>query len=497
MGTNGSFSGIKDTFSISQGQQKQLTPQGEQLIQKFNLAYKGLKDEKITTALTRLDRLDDDVKAYAPALDLLQRHIPDREVFIEDIEEACAGSMHRWNLLRTISALLPLLLTWISLAVATLLYKGEPAQVNSSTTQVIQSFLAQWQSGFGDHGSLFKFSNVAFFDAFLISCVVLFTVLVHTAEAKPKRIIKDVEPAIEQALRSLTIAIEQQGAVINPASVQGLVRQSAGMMSSAIQDLKAAAVDWKSAAASTESTIRDIRKDSADTLKTLGDEINQNLKKTQLGIQAVLDTLKDEIQQVIRNEMGSILKDYQATLTEFKEQVKEYKDASTELVGEAKKLSAEGATLAAEAANYTSIATDIDVNMTKLEKSHTDFVNKVDGIAADMNTAAGSAKTAVDELDKTVVPELETTSKQLKNASTQLEKASDTLATTNTQLDGTTTDLRAAGGDLRSIGGTLSGIPVSLGGGSKGPSRLMVGGLMLNFGTLMVLLVLLVFLLAR
>jgi gas vesicle protein len=474
MGTKqpGSFSGIQSTFP---------SPQGTQLAGKFSAAYELLKKKRIPAAWDRLDRLDDDVKAYAPSLDLLQRHLPDGEIFIEDIEDACAGNVRLFNLGRTLCALLPLLLTWATLAWATLLYRGEPTQANPTTTQVIQSFLAQWQNGFGDSGSLFKFSNVAFLDAGLIIGVGLFTILVHIAEARPKQIIKDVKPKIEDALRNLLIAIEQQG-IMKPSTAQGLVQASAGMISTAVQQLKDAAIDWKNTALLTEKHLQEIAKDSADTLKTLRDEAKDNLEKTQLAVQGVLTTLEKEIQQVIRNEMGSILTDYRATLTVFQDQVAQYKAASTDLVGEAKKLSVAGSTLAAEATAYTGIASAINTHMGDLKTSQTTFVDSVSGIATDMGATAKNTIRLVDRIDKTLQPELKIL----------VDKAADTseaLTTTSKQLAGTTKNLWDASGAL---GSTLSGIPVSLGGGRSGGSRwLAFSGLLINLGTLLTLLLLL------
>lgn len=439
----------------------------------FSDVYVPLKNNGITSACERLDRLDEDVKEYSASLNLL---VPETEAIIQDIEDTYAGSVRGWNLARTICALVPLLITWVSLALATLFYKGEPAQGNSDSTQIIQSFLAQWQSGFGNPHSWFTFSNVAFCDFFILAAVVYLTWQVHRVESKPKNLIRQIEPLLDKANKRLLVAIEQKNS-ITPSTAQSLVQQAATMISQAVSELKTAAKDWAAGAKSAEKTITAIGTDSKAVLTALQAEIKTSLAQTQSGIQKSLEALKIANEQIITTQMKPLLASYQTTLTDFEKQVTLYTAASTDLVAKVGKLGDAADLLAAQATSYNTIASDISANLAAIHTSQTTFVGQVTGAATDMKTAATDMKTSADamgvlvtEISTKMQPQLAQLTKDAATAGRELSATQGELATTSRQLTTASSQLIAAGKALEDASDALGRI--SPYGGSTGLPRM-------------------------
>jgi hypothetical protein len=272
-------------------------------------------DPKLAEELTKLheDLIRAGAKAAAERLNQAAENANDLEaqgIFraidpartVSEIEAVQGRNAARLTAVRNVLALLPLLLTWFSLALASAQYSSYVARhindPNPSKT-VNLPFLSVWQSGFDGQTPL-TFSATAIADFFLLFLVVLVTVMAHTAEGAALRKARRLGERVDAVTERLVIA-----------AVQGSLRMPTN----------ADPAQWVEA-------IRKVVDKAMQQSANLAASNQQVVKEASL----VLQGIRADTEHLIRQEMAPLVNQFQTNLHDLQQELDRYHQSAADLV---------------------------------------------------------------------------------------------------------------------------------------------------------------------
>jgi methyl-accepting chemotaxis protein len=409
---------------------------------KFAGVYKNLRDAGATAAAERLETMDGQV-GRVPYQELEQLADPDRALDESSATIRRTGrratrlvwSVRNAHLARNIVALLPLILTWITLALAASDYRNE---VQAHPALATQSFLLLWQQGFG--GRLLSFTWVAGLDAALLALVVLLTVWVHKAEVITERRQRAIARELYAAMDSLQ-SVGVHGAIGTSTSAEDWAAATRRVITEAMEQTRLLTQTSEEAirtaserlAAVQGETVRFIEKFSVaidQALTSFHDESREFIKNFATASQEQLGSLVVDLMRPLQAEMSTVLE-------EFRSSQAEYRGGIRELSGSVSSMSESARELVTSAGAYNKIADSITRNLDGMASSQQQFTTQVADSAQAMSSAAtamGQVASLHEGIHQSVRVNLDATTQAMKGTAQAMSTSAQSLANAISEL---------------------------------------------------------------
>ncbi len=329
--------------------------------------YEDLDATGATGAASRLAELDKYAdsarKSYDPTAVLLRASLDETRTELDDIVGAGARSLSAW---RNAFALTPLLLTWLTLGIATLYYYfyyiGHDHAGRNDV--VVQPFIVAWESGF-DHHLFFTFAQVAVTDFVLLLIVLALTIFMHSAENK----------AIERAnalFQSVTTVVSELVDALYDQKIRSDLRASPEQWAQRAEEVITRAMT------SVDKTISTAQKAIHDAADVIG------------GFEKRTDAFFTRIDTSI----GTLIQDTGNTLTttvqDLRRELGNYSNQTTKLLESVTKVQQAADTLRTNVEEYTRLARSIDGHVAGLEVSQGALVGQMSAAAGSIGKVADS-----------------------------------------------------------------------------------------------------------
>jgi methyl-accepting chemotaxis protein len=461
-------------------------------------------------AAKRLCQIDDYALAMPPEA---IPNLVDSPSVLDEIEDAkgqrCATSILWRNLL----ALAPLLITWLSLSLATSAYHAEVARRPDS---IYQPFLALWESGFGV-GFWPTFSAVAFWDAILFAGIIGLTWRIHSLErsgqqearqlvarmdgavvalvavlgeehmtglnhpgewaAAVKRVIdsalketRELNKANEQALKAAQEAIrtaEQRH--------EELVRRLGGEILATLQAVRAQSEQTTSAVgtearemfAQAAAAHQQLAESSLQAVRQVGDQSRQYIAELK---QETVETLRDlheedrkfllasaqRADDLTRNHLMPTVETFRDIVLEFRTDLEQYQQGAKDLVGSVTRIREVAERLGETVQAFSTAAQSIQTQLQTVAQTQGQYATHIRSAADEMRTATtdmGASAAKVNDLLTTISGQV---SPRILLLAEQMDRASTSLANTQQELQ---TELAKVSSGLSQTVEALNNLP--------------------------------------
>lgn len=371
----------------------------------FSKVYDKLYAADAREAARQLVRLD------RPKLSIENLHFFEPEQVLQAFEEDVTHGTRVLALLRNLFALLPLLLTWIALSVATFLYQQELA--SDTTHQLyLQPFLSLWEASFGNSGlwKLFTFSNIALLDFGLLFIVLGLTILLHRSEAKAAKRSSEVSDLLDEAVQKLAELVQFSA----PADPRSWAQQAQTVIDAAMRQIKNQADAGQRVMEATKQAIDGFEQKIQTALDQFSQGATQALTGTVSTNRTMIDQVSREAVQVLENALTGqkdVLKgQLEPVITRLSSAVGDFQSAGAALAGNVQSYVGSAASIDATLGKLTGAITTLDGSITRLDATQTTVGTQVAGAAGDMTravTGMAAATTSVDTLAKEITDKLE------------------------------------------------------------------------------------------
>ncbi|MFD9942434.1 hypothetical protein ACFWYW_34355 [Nonomuraea sp. NPDC059023] len=433
-----------------------LEPDGEAAARELRELYGTLQKHRAPADAEQLKIAD--AAAGRRDFDALKRFIA-AGIPLDDLAErqhARVGRIIGW---RNASAVLPLMLTWLALAVASWAYYQ---QVTTKTDLVTQPFLVLWQGRFGDL-SIPTFAETAMAAFVLLLAVLTLTIWARSAESAANRTIADVGLQADKALHALDRAVESNG-VRAPDNAKEWAEAASLILSETQQMIKAAVRDTELVARknaeitqSASEQLTQLQLRGEELLKGVGEETREVMLALQrkaeqtttlVGQEAtrVLQQAGEANRQLVEQQMKPLFEGFAQSLADYRRDQKTYSTSAAAVAGAASDLAGAAAGLASSVGAYTTIARSIDEKLATIGASQSEFSGRIATHSASITSAA----TSLNEVATLVTGDLK---REIETLTQNVVKAGRSLAATERNLSATTGSLEAA---TRAMGSTAA-----------------------------------------
>lgn len=371
-------------------------------------------------------------------------------------DELAAARQHAVRLAHTsrnISALLPLVFTWIALGIAGWGYKD---YLQTHPSQYTKPFLLLWEQGFG--GGFLSFTAVATVDFALLIGVLALTVWVHRAEGSESRTRDSTLDTLYAALDMLEAAAEQN-VVRAPTSAPEWAEAAQRIIGGAMEETRLLARTGQEAIEQASARLAGIQDQGRDFIGLYSAEIRETLRAVREDNEQFINRTaieaRETLQRLVEQQMDPLLRQLGSMLNEFSRHQETYRNATVDLASSAAGVREAARELIDSAQSYNNAADSMSKNIAAIESAQRDFTARVTSSADSMTTAA----TAMSEFHGALREMRDGVGQMAANittASTTLEAVQRKLADTSTALSDSTSALNRATRDLRSAarGGT-------------------------------------------
>lgn len=431
---------------------------GNSAANQFQVVCDRLRQAGAPHAAERLIAMDGSV-GDLPFEDLTRLAGPERAA--DELGTAQQKTVRRLHAARNALALIPLLITWLALGWAGVLYRGELAAHPALGTK---PFLLLWENRFGGQ-TIPTFSETALADLILLTMVLGITVWVHSAETTAARRQDALITSMEEAMSALAVAISR-GTVRTPASaeewasaaqriISDAMRQAEQLANTSRDALEKASAALAQIHAEGKEFIADLARESLATLVGVREENKQLIAQTAADGRDVLQQAATANRQLIEQQMNPLIGQLGTTLAEFARHHETYRTGVSELSGGVTKLGAAADVLAGSASAYTATAKSIDDHLRVIRTSQDDFTARVNESVTSMVTASTAMRGVSEVLREDLSDDLKKIAKNVQDASAQLVKADRSLAATGSGLNGSASALEDASRELGAISTAL------------------------------------------
>lgn len=341
---------------------------------------------------------------------------------LSELEEVRGKRTRLLSAVRNVLALVPLLLTWVALAYASVEYQ---TYIDSGKGDIHRPFLILWQEGFGG-STPFTFSFTAGLDFFFLMLILLFTIWAQSADASALRAVRALGDEVDEAIASL-ISTARAGVIVprntDPkdwaAAVQATITRAMNDVQTTI----------KTALANTEHLITESR--------TATTELTAEAKSVVQAVGAANTDLMEHQMRPLVSQFRLSVDDLKLGLDAYNLGLGTVSTTISQLGGAATTLATASQALANHASTYSATAASIDHHIQELGAAQTQFVGQVSGAAGDMKRAADAVDTLAVQINDDMVHNLEAASRNLANVNLQVNQTAAALNTTIRQLHAT------------------------------------------------------------
>lgn len=403
----------------------------------------------------------------------------DPSAFQLEIEEA---QIHKFSLefahfFRNILSLAPLIMTWLALFIAVGSYqKYILAHPNDRT-----SFLQLWQSGFAGT-TWFTFTLAAGIDVILLTCYLLFILLVHEMERRAHTRSVAFTHRLQGKIDELLTCVATDGIlhVSDQADIDKVVdavKKVVDSATSSVQQAMDGATDTIKQFVFQASDANKLFIDKAnDANKLAMSNFEQSLKTyvtdTQVAVKLVVDTatqsissLDNKVDTLLTQQVMPLMTDFHRDMQTLHTELGNYQgrlndltNASQQLATASQELADASQTLTKNADDYITIGRDISAQIGSLNRTQEDLLSQIQTVASGISTAAGNMTTATTNMIK-ATGTIDNVTRQmqygmqstLNTMTTSVAQATTALANIGPRLDQTATALYQAALLLTSI----------------------------------------------
>lgn len=423
----------------------------------FDAALRQLDMHGAHAAATRLQRLNDYAEVLPPESlpDLV-----DSDAALDELEEALTKTAryrrylwltHFWlTLVRNVLALLPLLLTWLSLYVATSAYQTE---IHLHPNLVYQPFLILWENGFGQ-GTWLTFSLVAFVDALLFALIIGATYGIHELERRVQEEARGIVTQIDRATMQLVAVLGRSRANFagNPQDWASAVER---VIKDAMAETKKLALEGQKVveAANTAVTAAATATQAAcESAQQSAAEMRDYIKQVRQEYQAVVIQLQNEFKETVQRFRQEDQGFFTQTNNATKEQID---NLITTMSGRIEALFKEihdaiGETNDANRRFLTDSIGDLQTAMNDANLSNRQFL--ADATAESMTTV----KSVAEETGR-ILQEVQVTIAQLRPSVEQHKTASEAMASAMTRVADATQTFNSSMQTFTSVTSAMDG----------------------------------------
>lgn len=368
-------------------------PLGERAATELGSACARLRKSGASGAADRLAGIDDLVgRLDFPALEKLA----DPEGAADEIAASQQRPVRRAHMWRNIVALLPLLITWLALGLASSEYNRYLTAHPASTTQ---PFLLLWQQGFG--GRYPTFLDVALLDFVLLVVVIALTWWVHRLESKVARSQEQVVDGLYSALSTLGAATERS-TVRPPASAEEWADAARRIITDAMEQTRLLAETSQRAIEEAGTRLSGLQDQGREYLDEYSAEIQKTLtsvrEDNEQFIRQTASESRETLQRLVEQQMEPLLRQLNTMLAEFGRHQETYRAGISDLSQSVSSIQAASRELADSAHSYRESADTMNDNLAKIASSQEDFGARISGSVASMQTAAEAMSEAKDVL---------------------------------------------------------------------------------------------------
>ncbi len=321
-------------------------------------------------------------------------------LFKQEVEDHLSARTEKWYRWRNVFSLLPLILTWLALSLATLAYQQDLQVYKASDNG--QSFLSLWQSGF--HGNMpfsLTITNTGFTDVILLALCLFFTIQAQRRESAAQRDSAAFVKQLDEATTELLKASDMLGAV---------------MIS---DDVSAQSV--------------------AETIQLV---INETMQATR--------DLSQRTEQLVTQLQGDLTKLHDE-LNGNQQQLEELTSATSGLTTAAE-------ALAKNAGTYTTIGNQLSSQIGELNTTQQGLVRELAPISGDMKTAATEVSAVSKELTAGLKPSLTEMTQSVVDASTKISTVNERLKVAADEINGAAVGLGQVNIDVTQLNATQNAL---------------------------------------
>ncbi len=394
--------------------------------------YKALKDKDhpVEPAARRVRNIDHVVGTLS--FPVIERLVAPERVLAE-FDEVRNQPVRRLHSRRNQVALVPLLLTWLSIGLAVLFQDGtELAPV---------------------------YGLVAVADAVLIGWVVLLTRQVHDKEQEAADAYDAIARQVDVAVRSLAVAMESHASRRAPANaeewavaardvLQEARQQTAELFEATTTAIEKANGNLGSVYAETTKLVDLLAEQSGKTLDSLRQANEQMVTRVAREAMAVLNSAVAEDRALVSGQLAPLVEQFQANVESFARSYDTYQENTAAFVAVTSDVGVATKVLGESAKSYSDIAGSINTHLRNIEDSQQHFIQRVTESARTMGTAANAMEKVSTLLSDQLRADLESITVQLSSSSTQ-------LAAVDRNLDGTTKALAHAATQMQAAANAI------------------------------------------
>ena len=428
-------------------------PLAEQAATELSAACAQLRKSGAPSAASRIAEIGSHVGTIDfPVLEKLA----DPEGAADEIAASRQRPVRTAHTLRNICALLPLLVTWIALGLASRAYSSDLAAHPANSTE---PFLLLWQQGFGS--GFPTFLDVALMDFTLLLVVIALTGWVHHVESKAAQSQARIIDNLYSALNTLAAATEQS-VVRPPASAEEWADAAKRIIAGAMEQTRLLAETSQQAIDEASTRLSGIQGQGREFIERYSSEIRQTMvsvrEQNEQFIRHTASESRETLRRLVEQQMEPLLKQLSTMLAEFGGHQETYRTGIADLAQGVTSIQAASRELADSAHSYRESADMMNENLAKITSSQHDFSARISGSVASMQAAAaamGETKDVLQGMDEGV----RQMSADVVAASRAMDTMHRNLASTTSALGGSaaalnqaTRELHAATGSFRESG---------------------------------------------
>ncbi|MEO6087695.1 MAG: hypothetical protein ABIQ18_31750 [Umezawaea sp.] len=412
---------------------------------------------------------------------MLERLV-EREHQLEQLEDIQHHQVRRIVSLRNATALLPLVITWLLLGWASLLYQR---QLTATPELAAQPFLSLWQTRFGGE-LILTFTETALTTVVLILAILGLTVWAHRAETTSSRVLASLSGRLDDAMDALAAATVDS--VVQPpvtaqewaetaqeilVKTQDALHTTQVTITAAINETKELAETNRKLSANTQkemaelqqqarTLVADLASEVRDTLSAVREDNTQFITRTTQEALLVLRQAVADNRQLVEQQMTPLFDGFRESLKDYRADHQVYRAAATEMATKVTGLSESAAVIASASSSHAEAAKSIDQQLEHIKESQTNLVATV----AEHSTNIRSAATALSEvatlLGDRMRGDLESLTRDVVLASKRIADVDAGLSTTTSELAKTTSTLASTTGTLATTAVALQGAATQL-----------------------------------
>ncbi|GAA4232492.1 hypothetical protein GCM10022254_32510 [Actinomadura meridiana] len=393
--------------------------------EKLIIVAAELAKSGVTTAERRIRDIDAVVDSLPfPVVERLVA--PDR--VLAELDDVQARPVRELHSLRNQTALLPLVLTWLSIGFAVMIH---------GTSLLVPVY-----------------STVAVVDAVLIGTVVALTRAVHSKEQAAAAEYYRIAEQVDAAMKALAIAMAGHAASTpeNPEDwavaarevLEETRKQTAELFESTTAAVDKASENLASVHTETEKLVGLLAEQSGKTLDSLRQANEQMVARVAKEAVDVLNSAVAEDRALVSEHLAPLIEQFQANVESFTRGFDAYQEDISAFVAVTSDVGVATKALGESAASYTDTAESIDTHLRSIESSQQAFIENVTESARNMGTAAGAMETMSKLLSDRLRADLETITRQLTSSSAGLAAVDTNLVQTTDALGMAADRLQAA-----------------------------------------------------